>query len=85
MINQRENYVTWALLLHELEDAREHLENLIREMSNGGEINEADFRVDLGHVYAHLNRAWNGRNEADEPNSELWEAQSQLPNDLEMM
>jgi hypothetical protein len=73
----------WALLLHELEDGHEHLGNLIHEMSNRGEIKEADFRIDLGHVYGHLNRAWNGRNEAEEASREQWEADSQLPTDLE--
>jgi hypothetical protein len=83
MINQRENPVAWALLLYELEDACEHLENLVHTMANDGQIDEVNFRIDMGHVYAHLNRAWNGRTEAEEVSRERWKAQSQLPTDLE--
>lgn len=49
------------MLMHELGDAHEHLGNLIRDMTT----DEVTFRIDLGHVYAHLNRAWNLRDKTD--------------------
>lgn len=31
-------------------------------MADDPEYDEANFRVNLGHIYSHLNRAWNARN-----------------------
>jgi hypothetical protein len=62
MITSESNPVAWALFLHELSDAAEHLRNLIAQMAADGEMDEVDFSIQLGHAYAHLNRAWNGRN-----------------------
>jgi hypothetical protein len=42
--------------MHELDDAKEHLETLMREMTDDPEYDEANFPVDLGHIYSHLNR-----------------------------
>jgi hypothetical protein len=47
--------------LYELDDAREHLQNLISELAEDGSYDEANLSVDLGHVYAQLNRAWRRR------------------------
>lgn len=82
MINQKNNYVGYAMLLTELDDAREHLEALVNEMKNSGSINESDFAVDLGHVYAHLNRAWHARNQTSEITSEQHATFSEFPRDL---
>jgi len=57
MINKTKHYVAWALLLTELDDAKEHLESLTQKMLKDGSIDDAEFAVDLGHIYAHLNRA----------------------------
>ena len=82
MINQKNNYAEYAMLLTELDDAREHLEALVNEMKNSVSFDEADFAVDLGHVYAHLNRAWHARNQASEVTSEQHAAFSEFPHDL---
>ena len=58
MINNSTNSVEWALLIYELDDASEHLANLSRKMANQGAIDSEDFAIQLGHIYAHLNRAW---------------------------
>lgn len=61
MIDPQRDPLAWSMLMYELEDAHEHLGNLIREMK----ADEVAFRIDLGHVYAHLNRAWNLRDKDD--------------------
>lgn len=50
MINNTENPVDWTSLLCELDDAKEHLDNLARQMSEEGEIDEEDYAIQLGHV-----------------------------------
>ena len=82
MINQNNDSVEWALLLYELDDAREHLESLIDQMNGDGEIEEEDYAVQLGHVYAHLNRAWHARGLEGEIPGDRWEEFSRFPADL---
>ena len=82
MINKKENPVSWALLLTELDEAREHLESLITEMNEAGAIEDSEFVVQLGHVYAHLNRAWHSRNQDGEITEEQWPVFSQFPKDI---
>lgn len=86
MIDPRRDPLAWSMLMYELEDAHEHLGNLIREMK----ADEVAFRIDLGHVYAHLNRAWNLRDKTDawhDPSNPDWnteyEAARAFPTDLE--
>lgn len=82
MINRDTNPVGWSLLLNELEDAHEHLGNLIRDMSSGTEHSEEEYAIDLGHVYAHLNRAWRRRNVAEDLTDDEWEQARGFPEDL---
>ncbi len=58
MLNSEDNPVAWAMLLYELTDAHEHLGDLIDKIE---EYDEAEYAIRLGHVFAHLNRAWHGR------------------------
>jgi hypothetical protein len=83
MINKEQNPVGWAMLMYELDDAKEHLNNLIAEIQNDPEYNEANLRVDLGHVYSHLNRAWHRRNNSEDVSEAEWVEASKFPNDLE--
>jgi hypothetical protein len=83
MINCTDNPVAWSLLLDDLEDAREHLDNLIKEISASSGYGEPEFRIDLGHVYAHLNRAWRRRDIAEDFTDGEWAAAGAFPNDLE--
>ena len=69
--------------MYELEDAQEHLTNLVKQISTDSAYGEPELRVDLGHVLAHLNRAWNSRNAKTELTSEQWEAFRAFPTDLE--
>jgi hypothetical protein len=82
MINRESHPVGWYLMLTELEDVREHLAFLVKELNAAGGIEEEDFAVQLGHVYAHLNRIWHARNEGEGLKEEQWSEFSQFPKDL---
>lgn len=84
MINPESNPVEWALMMMDLDETREHLNTLIQEMSECGYIDEESFAVDLGHIYAHLNRIWFSRKGAkvDESN---WDKASMYPTDLKVV
>lgn len=89
MIDPQRDPRAWAMLMYELEDAHEHLGNLIRDMR----ADEIDFRIQLAHIYAHLNRAWNLREKDDAWHDALtttdplqdaeYEAARAFPTDLE--
>ena len=84
MLSNDEHPVAWAMLLYELSDAHEHLGALIAQMRAEGAIDEADYRVHLGHVFAHLNRAWHGRDDAELDNvpADQDDERSKFPVDL---
>ena len=75
----------WATFAAELEDAADALAALVREVDRDG-YGEPELRIDLGHVYAHLNRAWHSRDAsasaALDPTDEQCEAWSRFPTDL---
>ncbi len=82
MINYTDHPVALALLLTELEEAKEHLEKLIQDMGNRGRMDDAEFAVYLGHVYAHLNRVWHARDLATEIPDDQRDMYSRFPSDL---
>lgn len=82
MIDKENSPVEWAGLMYELEDAHVHLSTLITEMTNDPSFDETDFRVQLGHVFAHLNRAWYRRNLRQDIAISEWEMASKFPDDL---
>lgn len=83
MINRDQHPVGWALLMYELEDAHEHLGDLIASLSARADVCEMDLRIELGHVYAHLNRAWFRRNVAEDfPDTER-EAATRFPEEID--
>jgi hypothetical protein len=79
MINKTTDYVAWALLVEELDETREHLQKLAEAMVKRDNDDESEFAVDLGHVYAHLNRVWHSRNQNSEITSEQWDEFCQFP------
>ena len=83
MINKEANPVEWAALMYELEDAREHLDALIVDIEKDPEFDETDLRIQLGHVFSHLNRAWHRRDLDRDFSDEEWTLASKFPNDLE--
>ena len=82
MINGKDHPVEWAMLSYELADAIEHLQSLSDEIVPNGSIDDADFEVQLGHVFAHLNRAWNSRNRKGEASDKQRELETQFPTDI---
>jgi hypothetical protein len=83
MINRKHNPVGWAFLQDELVDAHEHLGNLIKDLSGDPDYDENNLRIDLGHVYAHLNRAWYRRNVREDFPSSDWDKATSFPGDIE--
>ncbi len=82
MINEEKNPVEWAMLQYELDDARDHLETLLQDMSESADFTDEDFAAHSGHIFAHLNRAWNTRGVDSELTSDQTDATSHFPTDL---
>lgn len=83
MIDSKANPIEWALLMYQLEDAHEHLGDLIKDMENEGRIDVEAYTIHIGHVYAHLNRAWNSREFKGDMSEQQWEEYRAFPKDLE--
>lgn len=83
MINKKDNPVEWSLLIQELADLSEHADKLVEEMQGNSIYGEEEFAVDVGHLYAHLNRAWNSRNCTKEPTESEWQENSKFPTDVQ--
>lgn len=83
MISKDNAPAAWATLMYELEDAQEHLTTLISEMSSQVDYDEGNLRIDLGHLFAHLNRAWHLRDLTEDLDQEQWQRAGQFPKDLD--
>ena len=83
MINDKENPVEWALLIYELDELREHVESLVNQMNNEGQISEEEYETYIGHLYAHLNRSWNSRNSIGEHKIDNFNELTKFPTDIE--
>ena len=82
MINKTEHPIGWSLLVQELQDAHEHLGQLLEDLCNNKDYGEEELAVDLGHVYGHLNRSWVRRNVEDDLTDQEWDSSREYPNDL---
>jgi hypothetical protein len=82
MINRNENPEPWVLFIVQFQEAHEHLSKLISDITSDRGYDEARLRIDLGHVMAHLNRAWTSRNVARELTDAEWESFREYPQDL---
>jgi hypothetical protein len=83
MISKEGAPVAWAALMYELEDAQEHLAALISNMSSDTDYDEVNLRIDLGHVFSHLNRAWHRREKTEGLDEAEWLVASRFPTDLD--
>ena len=83
MINSKLTPIEWSTLLYELGDAKEHLESLVNEMVSKGEISETDYEIQIGHIFAHLNRGWNTRNRVGDYSDDEREKYTSFPIDIE--
>lgn len=82
MISADGQPVEWALMVDDLREANEHLSNLLDGITQDPGYDESQYRVDLGHVMAHLNRAWARRNITRELTDDEWNAFRAFPQDL---
>ena len=82
-LKARKDPVAWSCLLDELGDASEHLCDLIDLISKDPEYGDEELQIDLGHVLAHLNRAWNSRHVERVLTDDERNAFRRFPNDLE--
>ena len=82
MINARDNPVEWDLLVNELAEAHEHLGDTLKRLRSDVGYAEAEFAVDMGHIAAHLNRAWARRNIERDLTDYEWESSRNFPTDL---
>jgi hypothetical protein len=83
MDSEDDLHFTRAMVAFELDEAAEHLRDLAHRVSASPGYGDPEFRIDLGHVYAHLNRAWNRRHSsADSPSADEFEAWSRFPTDV---
>nr|WP_295770943.1 hypothetical protein [Rhodoferax sp.] len=83
MITKQDSPVEWAAFMYELEDAQNHLARLIADLESDSDYEATNLQVDLGHVFAHLNRAWHRRELTRDLTEEEWKAASHFPSDLE--
>lgn len=77
-------YYSWTMLIYELEDAQDAIRTLLKDAAENPEYSEEAFRVDIAHVYMHLNRAWNCRNatEAQHQDEALVSEWAEFPKDI---
>ena len=85
MIDKESNPVEWSTLVYELEDAREHLSKLISDLEIEPVFGDEEFRIQLAHVFSHLNRAWRRREMSRDFSDSEWEEASQYHHDLKPM
>ncbi|HTD03457.1 hypothetical protein [Undibacterium sp.] len=83
MISKENAPVAWAALMYELENAHEHLAALISKLDSEAYYDEVNLRIDLGHVFSHLNRAWHRRDKIENLTEEQWLRAGQFPTDLD--
>ena len=55
-----------SVVLFHLREAAEQLNGTIQSLGGDGDYGAEEFQVDMGHLYHHLNTAWNGRDQTDE-------------------
>ena len=82
MIDRKQYPVEGAVWMLMLQEAHEHLGNIIQELEEKEDGCDIDFGIPLGHVFGHLNRAWNGRNEVKEIDDSKWDEYSSFPKDI---
>jgi hypothetical protein len=83
VIDSKSNPEAWSILVQGLDDLREHLASVVTQMTVDGRIDEEDFAVQIGHAYAHLNRAWNTRNCETWDVDRQWDEMTRFPDGLE--
>ena len=77
-----------AVVLFHLREAAEQLKETVQNLESSGDYGTEEFQVDMGHLYHHLNTAWNGREQTDEQHQNCTEADfarfRKFPNESEL-
>jgi len=55
----------YVVLIH-LKKALEELQRTVHALEQGNSYDRENLEVAMGHLYHHLNTAWNGQNQSDE-------------------
>ena len=58
------------VILFHLTEGLEQLQETMEAIRNDPEYEIEEYRLDMGHLYHHLNTAWNGRDSTDEEHRE---------------
>lgn len=76
-------------ILFHLKESEEAVRNLIADLERDPAYDIGNYRVDLSHIYHHINTAWNGRDtsaqEVDECSDDNFNKWRQFPEDLDML
>ena len=59
-------------VLAHLKEAKEELDRTIDEIETDAEYDEDEFKIAIGHIYTHLNVAWNERKAEIVGNDNAW-------------
>ncbi len=54
------------VILFHLREAAHELQRTIKDVESDAEFDVEDLEVGMGHLYHHLNTAWNGRDQTDQ-------------------
>ena len=72
-----------------LAEARQALDQVISEIDSDPEYEFGSYRVDMEHLYHHINSAWNARDASEQATSECSEEDfrrwRQFPTDIELI
>ena len=52
-------------ILYNLEEAKEELDRIITDIKKNEDYEYGEYLVAMGHLYHHLNTAWNSRNASE--------------------
>ena len=76
-------------ILFHLAKAQEAIQKLIAEMQSDQDYEFGNYRVDMEHLYHHVNSAWNGRDASEEAvhacSQEDFRRWRQFPTDIELL
>lgn len=72
-------------ILFDLQDAHEDLTRIIADLKDDPDCDETEYRIDMAHLYHHINSAWNARHATvDEIGAEgKYKKWGQFPQDIE--
>lgn len=82
LISKKDNPVEWSLIIYDLDELEEHLTNFIEDFHSKDQYDEEEYKIKIGHLYAHLNRIYNSRNHIGEISDEEFEKYSNFPLDI---